>query len=82
MPEEKITSLKSQLSRVAAKGALKAKELASIIGKVILMSLAIGPVSRLMTRRMYALLNSRTYWCQLLEISAEAKQSWTSGLIR
>ena len=66
-------SLKSQLSRVAAKGALKAKELASIIGKVISMSLAIGPVSRLMTRRMYALLNSRTYWCRLLEISAEAK---------
>ena len=37
------------------------------------MSLALVPVSRLMTRRMYALLNSRDYWCQLLEISPEAK---------
>ena len=72
VPEEKITALKSQLSKVAAKGSLKARELASIIGKVISMSLVIGPVSRLVIRRMYALLNSQTYWCQLLKIS-EAK---------
>ena len=37
------------------------------------MSLALGPVSSLMTRWMYALLNSRVYWCQLLEITPEAK---------
>ena len=73
VPEEKITALKSQLSKVATKGAVKAKELASIIRKVISMSLAIGPVSCLMTRWMYALLSSRAYWCQLLEISPEAK---------
>ena len=61
VPDEKIKALRSELSRVTAKGALRARELASIIGKIIAMSLALGPVSRLMTRRMYALLNSRDY---------------------
>ena len=69
MPDEKIKALRLKLSRVTAKGALSARELASIIGKIIAMSLALGPVSRLMTRRLYALLNSRDYWCQLLKIS-------------
>ena len=73
VPDEKIKALRLELSRVTAKGALRARELASIIGKIIAMSLALGPVSRLMTRRMYALLNSRDYWCQLLEISPEVK---------
>ena len=78
VPDEKIKALKLELSRVTAKGALRARELASIIGKIIAMSLALGSLSRLMTRhlmtrRLYALLNSRDYWYQLLEISPEAK---------
>ena len=58
VPQEKITQLRSQLRKVAINGTLKVRELASIIGKIISMSLAIGPVSRLMTRWMYALLSS------------------------
>lgn len=83
VPEEKIVALRSQLSRAAANDTLKARELAGIIGKIMSMSLAVGPVSRLMTRRMYALLNSRAYWCQQLEISPEAKvelQFWLNQL--
>lgn len=37
------------------------------------MYLAMGPVTRLMTRSMYALLNSRYFWCQSLCITEEAK---------
>jgi len=33
-----------------------------------------GPVSRLMTRDIYALLNSHQYWCQLFPLMPEAKQ--------
>ena len=58
MPDEKIKALKLELGRVTAKGALRARELASIISKIIAMSLALGPVSRFITRRLYALLNS------------------------
>ena len=83
VPEEKIMALKSQLSKAVDRGSLKARDLASVIGKIISMTLALGPVSRLMTRRMYGLLNSRLYWCQSLEISPEAKlemEFWLSQI--
>ena len=38
------------------------------------MSLAIGPVAYLMTRSIYALLNTRQYWCQLLTLSPEVRR--------
>ena len=37
------------------------------------MSVAIGPVARLMTRRLYALLNARVSWFQALPLSDEAR---------
>ena len=57
----------------ATKSAIKARYLASIIGKIISMSSAIGPVNHLMTRRLYTLLNSRVYWCQFLTITPGAR---------
>ena len=36
------------------------------------MSLALGPVTRLMTRSLYSVLNYRTSWCQKLALSLEA----------
>ena len=71
IPEGKIASLKSQLDQAVATSCVKARQLASIIGKIIAMSLAVGPVSRLMTRSMYSLLNSRQYWCQVLALNTE-----------
>ena len=47
------------------------------------MSLAVGPVSRLMTSSMYALLNSRQYWDQPLSMTPESKaesQFWSNQL--
>ena len=73
IPQEKIISLKTQLQYVSQGKAVMARMLASVIGKIISMSLALGPVARLMTRSMYAVLNTRMFWCQLLEISQEAR---------
>ena len=73
IPEGKIVVLKTQLEHAATNSAIKARDLASIIGKIISMSLAIGPVSRLMTRQLYTLLNSRVYWCQFLTITPGAR---------
>ena len=56
------------------KPTLKARYLASIIGKIMSMSLAIGPVRRLMTRSMYALFNTRKHWSQSLALTLEAKE--------
>ena len=50
VPEERITALRSQLNKVAAKDTLKARQLVSIIGKIISMSLAIRLVSHLVTK--------------------------------
>ena len=43
--------------------------IASLVGKIISMGLALGPMSRLMTRSLYALLASRQAWCESLEIN-------------
>ena len=38
------------------------------------MSLALGPVTHMMTRSMYGVLNAKQSWCQHLVLSPEAKQ--------
>ena len=50
------------------------KRLASIIGKIISMSLAIGPVSRLKTRALYTAINSRRSWCDSVSLPQNAKE--------
>ena len=42
------------------------------MGKIISMSLAIGPVSRLMIRSLYGLLNTRQAWCDMFTVSLVA----------
>ena len=47
------------------------------------MGLAIGPVCRFMTRSMYALLETREYWGDVLAISPEARHElmfWKASL--
>ena len=72
VPENKLKKLKSQLHKVDSVQSVSARSLASLIGKIMSMALALGPVTRLMTRSLYAVLNSRTAWCQRLELTAEA----------
>ena len=74
IPEEKIEALKAHLGQAADQPTLKARDLASITGKIISMSLALGPVSRLMTRSMYALLNTKEHRRQSLTITPEVKE--------
>ena len=53
---------------------MPARALASLIGKIVAMSPALGPVTRLMTRSLYAMLNSRRSWCQQVVLSPEARE--------
>ena len=55
VPQHKIVRLKSAITNVPILGAITAHSLASIVGQIISMSLAIGPVSRLQTRALYIL---------------------------
>ena len=47
------------------------------------MGLAFGPVSRFMTRNLYAVLESRNVWCDTFTLSTEAVEEltfWSSSL--
>ena len=59
VPKNKIDALYKQLEEATKWEKIPARCLASIIGKIISMSLGLGPVARLQTRSMYAVLNSR-----------------------
>ena len=60
VPADKITRLKSAIHSITTRGnKVAVRFLASVI---ISMRLAVGPVSRLRTRAMYAVLNQRRFW--------------------
>ena len=74
VPPCKVERLKAQLKGVASEGSVNARQLASVIGKIISISLAVGPVAILMTRSLYVLLNTRACWCEQLRIDSEARK--------
>ena len=79
---EKVESLLVHIKDAMSMPSPTARCIASITGKIILKSLALRPVSRLMTRSLYALLSSRQLWCSKLPLSQEAKselQFWLSS---
>ena len=83
VPEAKLNNLLSQVAQAVDSRSLQARVLASLIGKIISMSIAIGPVARLMTKNLYAILNSRQAWCDNLELSTDASselQFWAQEL--
>ena len=83
VPQYKITALQMLLERSSGQESLTARQLASITGKIISMSLALGTIARLQTRSLYALINSRSSWCQKLKLSPEATnelQFWKEKL--
>ena len=74
VPLRKIGMLKAMLTMAVKQTTLKAKFIASLVGKIISMSIALGPVSRFMTRALYALLETRGSWCEFLAITREAQE--------
>ena len=74
VPQRKVKALLAQLRQATEKRALPVRLVASIIGKIISMSLALGAVARLMTRSLYAMINASESWCQSLPITPGAFQ--------
>ena len=74
VPGERIKALQRKLESVSRMETLCARQLASVIGTIISMSLAIGTVSRFMTRSIYRLLESRISWWDTLTITPDAHQ--------
>ena len=71
VPQKKLDSLIEQILWAKENQALPTIALASIIGKILSMSLALGPVTRLMMRGMYTMLNARTSWSQQVMLTSD-----------
>ena len=67
VPEGKVRALQHSFKVAVKTSSLLAKMVASLIGRIISMSLALGPVARFRTRALYALLESRQAWCDVLQ---------------
>ena len=74
VPRDRLTAVACKLQRACQLKLVPAKQLASVVGSIISMGLAIGPVSRFMTRSLYTLLNTKLSWWEMLEVTPEAHQ--------
>jgi hypothetical protein len=83
VPQEKIDVLKQSITLTLQLSTVPVRQVASIVGKIIAMGLGIGPVSRFMTRSLYAVVQERVSWCSNVILSPEACDEltfWLSGL--
>ena len=62
IPEKKVCKLKRLLNSVIQNKSSSYRELARIAGSIISVALAVGPISRLLTRQMYLAIESRSAW--------------------
>lgn len=62
IPEKKVSKLKGLLDSAIKAGYSSFLELARIAGSIISVALAVGPISRLLTRQMYFAIETRSAW--------------------
>ena len=74
VPENKLGKLKLAISQINVHTWVPVRSLASIVGKIISMSLAIGSISRLRTRALFSAINSRRSWCDSILLPHNAKE--------
>ena len=73
VPDGKIVRLKSSLSSILCPINVPKRAVASIVGQIMSMSLAVGPVASLRTRALYTVINSCLSWKAIVCLSEEAK---------
>ena len=84
VPEDKVARLVKSIDGILASSTVHVQWLASAVGQIISMSLAIGQVTRLRTRALYAMINSRQSWADRLCLSKDAREElvfWKSCLL-
>ena len=83
VPPEKIAFLKEQILDFTSHKFATPKDLSRIAGRLISMSPAIGPLTRLFTRQMYKFIEGRTSWFQQKLVPDSVRQEltfWTRNL--
>ena len=75
IPKERIQKLLSCIFHaVSESGGVRARALASFIGKIMSMGLALGSSTHLRTRALYATLNRSSSLADCLQLSSDAKE--------
>ena len=69
IPEKKVSKLKGLLDSAIQAGYSSFCELANIAGSIISVALAVGPISRLLTRQMYFAIETRSAWDNTIHFS-------------
>ena len=80
IPEKKVCKLKRLLDFAIQNESLSYRELARIAGSIISVALAVGPISRLLTRQMYLAIESKSAWDHIFRFPPEELKFWFSNI--
>ena len=69
IPPKKVDKISNLLERAISDGHSTFRELSRIAGSLMSVSLAVGPISRLLPHDMYWAIESRSYWDNTLSFS-------------
>jgi len=79
VPPVKIEALRAVVNDIIrSTSQVPARQLASVIGKIITMSLGLGPITCLMSR-LHSNLNKRTSWCQRSCLTGKSYKNLSFG---
>ena len=72
--EHRITKLKSSIDSVLKGGCttVNVRTLAAVVGQIISLTPCVGDVTRIMTRSLYAVVNTKVSWNSTVKLSKEA----------
>jgi len=70
IPEKKVSKLKGLLDSAIQARYSSFRELVRIAGTIISVALAVGPISRLLTRQMYFTIETRSAWDSIIHFSS------------
>ena len=83
VPAHKLDKFKASVTSILQYSRVPVRILASVVGQIISMSIALGPITRLRTRALYIPLNSRSTWTDRCYLPAEACEElkfWQSNV--
>lgn len=74
VPSEKVIKVQQAIASVPLHGLIPVRLLASIVGQIIAMSLAIRPIARLCTRYVYDVINYQHGWHAKLSLTEGSRE--------
>ena len=81
VPEQKLEKLKSSIRSVSHLERIPVRALASVVGQIMSMALALGPIARLRTRAVYADINCSRSWADKVILSSESQMELKFWLV-